>query len=477
MFQNGMSVELIGVVIPELEELSLSIQQEYEYEEDGISFFDPERFAEDQNAKLATKTEFSVGCHIVLLIPMRYRTDSNMASNAYSQYHNLWYNDKVIGIRFVSMNRKANKLNNSGILCDVVIFSIPNVTERNTFFTYYKGDLEKQHIIYMYDSFAIYNQKVKIGDITRDATQGQLAIAAPYQAENSSLPDFMAQLPDVLRNHILFFLRSPLDVKKRVFPLILRQLQLPPFIVDQAMVQLDSMSPEDVVDRVVSLSPVVRSPLLLEYNPCPPDKELNPKTKRCIKKCKSDQVRNDKGRCVRTSKKKCPKGQVRDRVTKECRDDKRISKRVSRVRSPLIPIARPLSNTPLFGSHQVCVMFRVSHYDEKEDGEKVVANQLSEFAKVDLVDSVKVQFVQDMESLSDYSVRDIKMEFLPSDIIRVTGTVQHDPQQPRYGATFNQWVQFINEKMLYGYRYGPHKNLFTYSNGKNVSLRNVYPCR
>jgi hypothetical protein len=290
------------------------------------------------------------------------------------------------------------------------------------------------------------------------------------QGSNPELLSFMDQLPDVLRDNILFFLRSPLDVKRRVFPIILRQLKLPPFLVDQAIAQLDNMSPEDVVDRVVSLSPVIRSPQL-EHNPCPTGKERNPRTKRCIKKCKSDEVRNDKGRCVRTSKKKCPKGQVRDRVTKECRDDKRRSKRVVRVSSA------SLSSTPLFGQHQVCVMFRVSHYDEKEDGEPVVSNQLSEFAKVDLKQAINVQFVQDIESVSDYSMRDIKMEFLPSAIIRVTGSVQYDPDQPRHGATFNQWVQFINEKMLYGYRYGPQKNLFTYSNGKNISLRNVYPCR
>jgi hypothetical protein len=69
---------------------------------------------------------------------------------------------------------------------------------------------------------------------------------------------------------------------------------------------------------------------------CPPDKERSKHTNRCIKKCKANQTRNDNGRCVnkkstspkskksqkRVKRSPCPKGQVRDRSTKRCRESK-----------------------------------------------------------------------------------------------------------------------------------------------------------
>jgi hypothetical protein len=305
---------------------------------------------------------------------------------------------------------------------------------------------------------------------TKNPIDAQLAIAAPYQKRQPSIQNLMAQLPDVLREHIIYFLRSPMDIKRVIFPLIVRQLQLPLPIVHQALLQLEQMSPEDidgpedVIDRVVSLSPLSRSPLRLEYNPCPEDKELNPKTKRCVKKCKSDQVRNDKGRCVRKSSKKCPKGQVRDRITKECRDDRRRSKRVAR---------SPKSQVP---EYPVCVLFRVALYDEKEDEEKVNASQLSPSAKEALVHAIHTQFAQDV-NMADYILTHTNIQFLHSDMIRMTGIVQLDPEKSRYGKSFNQWVQFINDNTVHQYKYGPLKSLFLQSNGKNIFIKHVYPCR
>ena len=44
---------------------------------------------------------------------------------------------------------------------------------------------------------------------------------------------------------------------------------------------------------------------------CPPEKELNPVTNRCIKKCAPDQVRNPSGRCVKNNtRKRVNKGNV-----------------------------------------------------------------------------------------------------------------------------------------------------------------------
>jgi len=36
---------------------------------------------------------------------------------------------------------------------------------------------------------------------------------------------------------------------------------------------------------------------------CPDDKELNPNTNRCVKKCEEDKIRNEEFKCVKTTKK------------------------------------------------------------------------------------------------------------------------------------------------------------------------------
>ena len=43
--------------------------------------------------------------------------------------------------------------------------------------------------------------------------------------------------------------------------------------------------------------------------PCREDQERNPLTRRCVKKCKKDYVRNEKYKCVKTRKQK-PKQKV-----------------------------------------------------------------------------------------------------------------------------------------------------------------------
>jgi hypothetical protein len=51
---------------------------------------------------------------------------------------------------------------------------------------------------------------------------------------------------------------------------------------------------------------------------CPHEKERNPLTNRCIKKCPEDNERNQKGRCI----KKCPEGKIRNPSTGRCINDK-----------------------------------------------------------------------------------------------------------------------------------------------------------
>jgi hypothetical protein len=189
----------------------------------------------------------------------------------------------------------------------------------------------------------------------RDPTHAQLAIAAPYKRKVPELQQYMSLLPDAIRERIIYFLRNPIDQQRRMFPLIVRELQLPPIISEQALellkgpvVHLPLL--EDVVESVLSLSPIVSMPksqvavpspahlsIISDSSParsrksvkkCPPGKEINPKTGRCIKSCTRNQIRNTKtGRCVnaknsspsRKERKECPPGKELNPETGRCR--------------------------------------------------------------------------------------------------------------------------------------------------------------
>ena len=67
------------------------------------------------------------------------------------------------------------------------------------------------------------------------------------------------------------------------------------------------------MERVADMDPVLaKAKALTKVNlkpsytmkSCPPEKELNIKTGRCIKKCLTDEVRNASGRCVKNTTRK-----------------------------------------------------------------------------------------------------------------------------------------------------------------------------
>jgi len=233
-------------------------------------------------------------------------------------------------------------------------------------------------------------RQVKQVALRDDHLNGQLAIAAPYKTSTTSLVNYMKQIPDPIRKHIINFLRDPADIQRIRFPLIVRELQLPVSLQQQAIQLLDQVNRSEVpalMGQVLSGSPLVQnvdndiddqveavydsyapffdapvSPLVQRPSPahlsiisesprshrsrspsrrrspkkCPPGKEMNPKTGRCRVSCKADQVRDPiTGRCRKSKRKSpkpkrklspCPKGQVRDRVSKECRPDRRLRK-------------------------------------------------------------------------------------------------------------------------------------------------------
>ena len=131
-----------------------------------------------------------------------------------------------------------------------------------------------------------------------NGTDAHLALAAPYKKQNH-LPNYMAMLPNDIRNLIIRFLQSPLQKQRILFPLIIRNLQLPLPIIIEAEQLLERESPVELIEEVISLSPLTERKSTKSPMRCPPGKELNAKTGRCIKSCEPHQVRNEKGRCVK----------------------------------------------------------------------------------------------------------------------------------------------------------------------------------
>jgi serine/threonine protein kinase len=90
---------------------------------------------------------------------------------------------------------------------------------------------------------------------------------------------------------------------------------------------IDSIEKEDVVLSQGEINDVVMSTI---YR-CPPEKEYNPKTKRCVKKCKDGYSRSPDFKCKKNktvkiqkekSVKACPEGKIRNEKTGRCIKDR-----------------------------------------------------------------------------------------------------------------------------------------------------------
>jgi len=69
------------------------------------------------------------------------------------------------------------------------------------------------------------NVRAAINEI-RDPVSTQLAIDAPYRSMNVNQPNYMARMPNDIRNHVLSFLRLP-GAPRRRFPVVSRNLIAP----------------------------------------------------------------------------------------------------------------------------------------------------------------------------------------------------------------------------------------------------------
>ena len=70
--------------------------------------------------------------------------------------------------------------------------------------------------------------------------------------------------------------------------------------------------------------------IFLQKKHCPQNKELNPKTRRCVKECKTNYTRNDLFKCVRTPK---PTKTINPKKTtnpKDCPENKELNPKTGR---------------------------------------------------------------------------------------------------------------------------------------------------
>ena len=81
------------------------------------------------------------------------------------------------------------------------------------------------------------------------------------------------------------------------------------------------MKVAEAIDNSTFVAPLAVTENIEIVRDCPAGKEFNPLTKRCVKTCKSSQVRNPNFRCVKAkliNEKVCPTGKEINPTTKRC---------------------------------------------------------------------------------------------------------------------------------------------------------------
>jgi hypothetical protein len=101
------------------------------------------------------------------------------------------------------------------------------------------------------ESDDIVEYAIKFG--RKNVTNAHLALAVPYKKKDSLLPLYMRALPNDVRNLILKFLRSSHDNQRILFPLIVRNLELPVMLLEK------DDDAEEVIEQTLSLSPLLNS--------------------------------------------------------------------------------------------------------------------------------------------------------------------------------------------------------------------------
>ena len=118
--------------------------------------------------------------------------------------------------------------------------------------------------------------------------------------------------------------------------------------------------------------------------------------------------------------------------------------------------------------YDVCILFGV--YPE-EDEERVNANALSDNAKALFSEKIEKECSKGFYA-SCFHIKNIAITFQEG--IKVTGTVDIDPKvEDDCGGTLESWVEVVNDKSVWQWRYGPNDEYHVESNGKKYKLLSV----
>lgn len=170
-------------------------------------------------------------------------------------------------------------------------------------------------------------------------------------------------------------------------------------------------------------------------SPCPSEKELNPRTSRCVKKCSPQHTRNTStGRCVKLHKR----------------------------------------NQSVQKMYPICLLFSV--YNSLET---VNPSTLTKNAKALFRDGIENKFVQQLENVSGIRITDIQLTFTNDTLIIMRGIIPISSNDKRilFGAPLSGWIETINEKSIWQTKFGPNGDDFIESNGKEYAFDRVIQCK
>ena len=123
-------------------------------------------------------------------------------------------------------------------------------------------------------------------------------------------------------------------------------------------------------------------------------------------------------------------------------------------------------------AYPICFLFGVYPEDE-EDEERVNAKVLSDNAKALLSEKIEKECAKGFYA-SAFHIKNISITFQCDAGIKVTGTVDIDPKsEDDCGGTLQSWVEVVDEKSIWQWRYGVNDEYHVESNGKKYKLRSV----
>lgn len=170
---------------------------------------------------------------------------------------------------------------------------------------------------------------------------------------------------------------------------------------------------------------------------CPSGKEMNAKTGKCVKICAANKTRNEKGRCVNT--------------TKKMNKQKKM--------------------------YPFCLKFDVDIYDNDESNtpEKININSFSKEAKDLFRDAIERTFVKDVDNFIGITIKDIDITFTNDSYIIMNGMIPIKiDEETKYAVSFRDTVDTIDQKSIYQYKFA-NKDYVPFK-GKEYHFHSVNFC-